>query len=138
MTSRTRALWRCVWQLARPHGGALLGGFACMLVARACALVPAFAMRQFLDVVVGAHHYERLVPLALAVIGAAVLQGTAAFAQIYLLVRAGQAMMGALRCQMQSHVLRFPVHYFDGTKTGVIVSRIMTDVESIRILAAVC
>src|SRR5262245_41373998 len=124
--AQTRASWRRIWRLARPHVGVLLAGFACMLIARACALFPAFAARQLLDVGVGADRYERLAPLARAMIGAAALQGTAAFAQVYLLVRAGQTMMGELRCQMQAHVLRLPVHYFDDTKTGVVVSRIMT------------
>ena len=33
---------------------------------------------------------------------------------------------------MQQHVIHLPVSYFDNTKTGVLVSRIMTDVEGVR------
>ena len=37
-----------------------------------------------------------------------------------------------MRKKVQAHVLRLPVAYFDSTKTGVLISRIMTDPEGIR------
>jgi subfamily B ATP-binding cassette protein MsbA len=37
-----------------------------------------------------------------------------------------------MRKDVQAHVLRLPVGYFDSTKTGVLISRIMTDPEGIR------
>src|SRR5207342_1964374 len=37
-----------------------------------------------------------------------------------------------LRKAVQEHVLRLPVSYFDSTKTGVLISRIMTDAEGVR------
>jgi subfamily B ATP-binding cassette protein MsbA len=37
-----------------------------------------------------------------------------------------------LRRQVQSHVARLPIAYFDQTKTGVLLSRVMTDAEGIR------
>ena len=37
-----------------------------------------------------------------------------------------------MRRDVQAHVLRLPVRYFDSTKTGVLISRIMTDAEGIR------
>jgi subfamily B ATP-binding cassette protein MsbA len=33
---------------------------------------------------------------------------------------------------VQQHVLRLPVAYFDSTKTGILISRIMTDAEGVR------
>src|SRR5205823_4471449 len=37
-----------------------------------------------------------------------------------------------MRKRVQAHVLRLPVSYFDSTKTGVVISRIMTDAEGVR------
>jgi subfamily B ATP-binding cassette protein MsbA len=37
-----------------------------------------------------------------------------------------------MRAQMQSHVIRLPIAFFDNTKTGALVSRIMNDVEGVR------
>ena len=37
-----------------------------------------------------------------------------------------------MRKRVQAHVLRLPVSYFDSTKTGVVISRVMTDAEGVR------
>ena len=37
-----------------------------------------------------------------------------------------------MRKRVQAHVLRLPVSYFDSTKTGVLISRIMSDAEGVR------
>jgi subfamily B ATP-binding cassette protein MsbA len=37
-----------------------------------------------------------------------------------------------MRMSVQKHVLHLPVSYFDSTKTGVLISRIMTDAEGVR------
>jgi subfamily B ATP-binding cassette protein MsbA len=37
-----------------------------------------------------------------------------------------------MRKRVQEHVARLPVSYFDSTKTGVLISRIMSDAEGIR------
>src|SRR5690606_21864619 len=37
-----------------------------------------------------------------------------------------------LRMDIQQHVLRLPTSYFDSTKSGVLISRIMSDPEGIR------
>ena len=37
-----------------------------------------------------------------------------------------------MRKRVQAHIMRLPVRYFDSTKTGVLVSRIMSDAEGIR------
>jgi len=45
---------------------------------------------------------------------------------------AAQRAITELRKSVQEHVLRLPVGYFDSTKTGVLISRIMSDAEGIR------
>ena len=41
-------------------------------------------------------------------------------------------MITELRLQVQAHIGRLPVAFYDANKTGVLVSRIMTDVEGVR------
>jgi ABC-type multidrug transport system fused ATPase/permease subunit len=43
-----------------------------------------------------------------------------------------QRAIADMRRAVQVHVSRLPVRYFDSTKTGVLISRIMTDAEGIR------
>src|SRR5260370_11260769 len=45
---------------------------------------------------------------------------------------AAQKSITDLRKRIQQHVQRLPVRYFDSTKTGVLVSRVMNDAEGIR------
>ena len=49
---------------------------------------------------------------------------------VYLVVLAVK--IAELRKDIQSHVLRLPVSYFDSNKSGVLISRIMNDPEGIR------
>src|SRR5262249_61964816 len=36
------------------------------------------------------------------------------------------------RKEVEAHVMRLPIRYFDSTKSGILISRIMTDAEGIR------
>src|SRR6202158_3672344 len=37
-----------------------------------------------------------------------------------------------MRKDVEAHVMRLPIRYFDSTKTGILISRIMSDAEGIR------
>jgi len=41
-------------------------------------------------------------------------------------------MIADMRRQVQAHIGRLPVAYYDANKTGALVSRIMSDVEGVR------
>jgi len=45
---------------------------------------------------------------------------------------AAQQAIARLREEVQGHLIRLPVRYFDSTKSGVLVSRVMNDPEGIR------
>ena len=45
---------------------------------------------------------------------------------------AAQRAITEMRKDVEAHVMRLPIRYFDSTKTGVLISRIMTDAEGIR------
>ena len=73
-----------------------------------------------------------LTPLVLAVFGATVIQGITSFSLTQLLSKEAQRLIAELRRQVQEHVGRLPVAYYDANKSGVLVSRIMSDVEGVR------
>ena len=64
-----------------------------------------------------------------AVVGATVVQGVTSFALTQTLSKAAQRLIADLRRQVQAHVGRLPVAFYDANKTGNLVSRIMSDVE---------
>ncbi|HET6348419.1 MAG TPA: ABC transporter ATP-binding protein, partial [Candidatus Krumholzibacteria bacterium] len=43
-----------------------------------------------------------------------------------------QYLISQLRADVQRHIIRLPIAFFDSTKSGALVSRIMTDVEGVR------
>src|SRR5439155_1625554 len=54
------------------------------------------------------------------------------FANSQTLGVAAQRAITEMRKEVEAHVMRLPVRYFDSTKSGVLISRIMTDAEGIR------
>jgi hypothetical protein len=48
------------------------------------------------------------------------------------LSKEGQQVIAELRRKIHAHISRLPVAYYDATKTGTLVSRIMQDVEGVR------
>jgi ABC-type multidrug transport system fused ATPase/permease subunit len=61
-----------------------------------------------------------------------VIQGLTSFTLTQLLSKSAQRMITDLRKQVQAHIGRLPVSFYDANKTGVLVSRIMSDVEGVR------
>src|SRR4029077_14985244 len=54
------------------------------------------------------------------------------FANSQVLGVAAQRAITDMRKDVEAHVMRLPIRYFDSTKTGVLISRIMTDADGIR------
>jgi subfamily B ATP-binding cassette protein MsbA len=81
---------------------------------------------------VGQHRADLLGLIALAVGIAAVVQSISSFALSQILGVAAQRAITEMRKSVQAFVLRLPIAYFDSTKTGILISRVMTDAEGIR------
>jgi len=73
-----------------------------------------------------------LVPLVAVVVIATLIQGATSFALTQLLSKEAQRLITEMRRNVQAHVSRLPVSYYDSNKTGALVSRIMNDVEGVR------
>ena len=126
---KLKSAWPQIWSLVRPRRGLLAVGFAVMLVNRLAGLVlPASAKFVVDDVLLG-KRVGLLVPVVAAIAVATVVQAGTSFALTQLLSKGAQRLIAELRRQVQAHVGRLPVAYYDATKTGALVSRIMNDVE---------
>jgi subfamily B ATP-binding cassette protein MsbA len=119
-------------ELIRPRRKLLALGFLLMVVNRVCGLVLPASTKFLVDDVVGKHRVELLTPLIGAVLAATLVQAVTAFTLTQLLSKSAQRLIAELRRKVQEHIGRLPVDYYDGNKTGTLVSRIMTDVEGIR------
>jgi subfamily B ATP-binding cassette protein MsbA len=126
------AAWREARQLVWAHRRRLSIGLALMLVSRLSQLVLPFAPKYIVDEVLSKGRTDLLVPIALGAAGATLLTAVSSFALSQILGVAAQRAITDMRKRVQAHILRLPVRYFDSTKTGVLVSRIMSDADGIR------
>ena len=119
-------------QLIRDHRRTLALGLVIMVINRLAGLVIPAMPKFLIDDVIGNNRPELLTWLVLAAAGAALVQAITSFTLSQVVSVAAQGAIARLRKDVNAHVLRLPVGYFDSTKTGVLISRIMTDPEGIR------
>jgi ABC-type multidrug transport system fused ATPase/permease subunit len=129
---RLKAVWPEVWKLMRPRRRLLALGFLLMVVNKVAGFVLPYSSKFLIDNVVGKHQTGLLRPLVLSVLLATLIQGVTSFSLTQLLSKAAQRLIADLREQVQAHISRLPVAFYDANKTGALVSRIMSDVEGVR------
>jgi subfamily B ATP-binding cassette protein MsbA len=129
---RLRVLAPELWALVKPRKGLLGLGLVLMAINRVAGLVLPASTKFLVDDVVGHSRRDLLLPLIGVVLGATLIQGVTSFSMTQLLSKAAQRLIADLRRQVQAHVGRLPVAYYDANKAGTLVSRIMHDVEGIR------
>ncbi|HEX6559980.1 MAG TPA: ABC transporter ATP-binding protein, partial [Longimicrobiales bacterium] len=117
-----------VWE----NRGTLAVGLLLMAVNRVAGLVMPYMPKLLGDYVITPRRPDRLGDMALIAAVATVLQVTSSFALSKVVSVAGQRAIARMRETVQQHVMRLPVSYFDSTKSGVLISRIMNDPEGIR------
>ena len=115
-----------------PKRGLLLIGLILILIRSAASLVLPGATRFLIDDVVVNKDMEKLWLVIIVTIAAIVAQAGTSFALTRLLSVQAQKLIAQLRVKVQKHILSLPINYFDSTKSGALVSRIMTDVEGVR------
>jgi subfamily B ATP-binding cassette protein MsbA len=129
---RLKAVLPEVWTLMRPRRGLLALGFVLMVINKVAGFVLPYSSRFLIDNVVTKGQIGMLRPLVLAVLLATLVQGITSFSLTQLLSKAAQRLIAELREQVQKHISRLPVSFYDANKTGALVSRIMSDVEGVR------
>lgn len=124
--------WSEARSLIGEHRRSLVIGLSLMVVSRLAGFVLPISSKFFIDDVLGKHQAHLLMLLALAVAGATVVQAITSFLLSQVVSVAGQRAITNMRKRVQAHMLRLPVSYFDSTKTGIVISRVMTDAEGVR------
>jgi subfamily B ATP-binding cassette protein MsbA len=115
-----------------PRRKLLLGGLLLIIINRISGLVLPGSTKFLLDDVIP-HRDFRLLAILLTAVGLAVLvQSATSYSLTKLLAVEAQHLISQLRLQMQKHIVRLPVGFFDSTKSGVLLSRIMNDPEGVR------
>jgi subfamily B ATP-binding cassette protein MsbA len=117
-----------IWQ----HRHRLALGLSLMLVNRLAGLVAPWSTKWLMDEVIGNDRWDLLPQIAMAVGAATLIEAATSFGNSQILGVAAQRAITEMRKDVEAHVMRLPIRYFDSTKSGVLISRIMTDAEGIR------
>ncbi len=121
-----------VWKLILPRRWLIAGSFLLMLVNRLCSFVLPVSSRPFINDVMRQGKMGELKYIISAVAAAVFLQAITSYSLTQLLSTEGQRLISQLRMQVQAHIGRLPVAFYDENRTGTLVARIMTDVEGVR------
>ena len=117
-----------IWQYRRRLGL----GLVLMLINRFAGLVLPGSSKYIIDHVIQDRRTDLLGVIAAAIGAATLVQAVTSFGLSQVLGVAAQRAITEMRKSIQAFVLRLPIGYFDSTKTGILISRIMTDAEGIR------
>ena len=126
--SWAKAFKEFIW----PRRKHVLIGLALIAISRAASLVLPWQTKVLLDDVVPNKDMDLLWRLLAIVAGAIAVQSVTSFLLTKLLSVEAQLMISKLRAQVARKILSLPISFFDNTKSGALVSRIMTDVEGVR------
>jgi len=129
---KLRIVFPLLMELLRPRRKLLAAGFVLMVINRVAGLVLPYSTKYLIDSVVMKHNVRLLTPLVVGVLFATAIQGVTSFSLTQLLSKAAQRLIAELRQKVQAHIGHLQIAFHDSNKSGMLVSRIMTDVEGVR------
>ena len=128
----TKRAWAEARALIWEHRTSVTVGLVLMIFSRAAGFVLPYSTKYVLDDVLPNRDIRMLGYIALAGLAATIVQSITGYALSQVVSVAAQQAIARLREEVQGHLIRLPVKFFDSTKSGVLVSRVMSDPEGIR------
>lgn len=107
-------------------------GLVLIVISKAASFVAPISLRIFMDEIIPEKDIDYLKILVAIVAVGFLVQALTSFLLTKILSVQAQYLISELRSQVQKQVLSLPIRFFDNTKSGALVSRIMTDVEGVR------
>ena len=107
-------------------------GLILIVIGRLASLVLPWKSKELLDDIIPNKDMSGLYDLLWLVGFALLIQAITSFLLTRILSVQAQYLISELRAQVQKKVLSLPISFFDNTKSGALVSRIMSDVEGVR------
>ncbi|MDE2956160.1 MAG: ABC transporter ATP-binding protein [Bacteroidota bacterium] len=107
-------------------------GLGLMVINRLSGFVLPASSKWLIDEVIGNDRIELLVPLAVAVGLATLVQAFTSYGLSKVISVAAQRAIMEMRKRVHDHIIRLPARFFERHKTGELISRVMSDAEGIR------
>ena len=127
-----KANTRRIVRLFRPYRLRLGAVCSLIFVSAVLGALPAFLLREVLDVAIPDENVGLLTVLVAAMIAISVITGVLGVWQTLLSNQVGQSVMHDLRTQVYRHLQRLSLAFFTRTRTGEVQSRIANDIGGIE------
>ncbi|MBI5602146.1 MAG: lipid A export permease/ATP-binding protein MsbA [Deltaproteobacteria bacterium] len=119
-------------QLIKPYWSRLSAAMVCMLVVAGITSLMAFMVKPVLDDIFFQKKISTLSLLPPFIILLYIVKGFFAYGQSYLMSFVGEKIVANLREALYAHLQKLSLSYFDRTATGLLMSRIINDVNLIQ------
>jgi subfamily B ATP-binding cassette protein MsbA len=119
-------------QFVKPYWVRLAGAMVCMIFVSAASAASAFLVKPVLDDVFFKKDLAMLKLIPLAIVGLFLLKGLFDYGQGYLMSFVGQRIITDLRERIYHHVHSLSLPFFTKNPTGVLMSRILNDVNLVQ------
>lgn len=125
-------IFKRLLKLARPHAPRFAVAMVCMLIAGALTSSLAFLVKPALDDIFLDRNAEMLKWIPLAIILIYLVKGGCSYFQAILMSLIGQRIVADLRNRLYEQIQKQSLSFFSKNPTGVLMSRITNDVNSIQ------
>ena len=126
------SIFRKIIELTKPYWPRIFAGILLSLIVSGITGAIAWAVKPALDEVLIGKKYEYVSLLPAGVVLLFTIKGLLSFGQTYLMKSAGMKLVRETRNKLYKHLLYLPVGYFNRESSGVIISRVMYDVETLN------
>ena len=115
-----------------PRRNLVFIGLILIAISKTASFVTPIATKYLIDDAFANKDMPLLQKIVVIIMIAITIQAATSFLLTYILSVQAQYLISELRTQVQKKVLSLPISFFDNTKSGALVSRIMRDVEGVR------
>jgi ATP-binding cassette subfamily B protein len=124
-------LFRRVIQYVTPYKGVFYLAFFLTIFLAGVGVIRPILIGQAIDVYVIGNDAEGLLYLTLIIVGILFIEAAAQFYQTYYSNWLGQSVTIDIRSKLFNHITSFNLKYFDKTAIGTLVTRCISDIETI-------
>jgi ABC-type multidrug transport system fused ATPase/permease subunit len=121
-----------IYEQVRPVRYRLALGALLLLIGRLSSIVIPISTKYLIDDIIGRSNYRALLPFISIMLLMSLIHGLTTYSVARLLGKLGHEHVARIRREVQGHILRLPVAFYDKSRVGDLVSRVMHDVDGIR------
>lgn len=125
-----------ILKLTRPYWPRIFAGIVLGLGISAITGAIAWAVKPALDDILVKQNYQYLLYLPVMIVILFSAKGVLSFFQAYLLRSSGLKLVRETRNRLYHHILRLPIGFFNRESSGVVISKMLNDVDILNALVA--